>query len=54
VINPALLGHTLFPARDIIAAAQENSLELPTGDSAIEFDVDTWEELHLIKGVRPA
>jgi xanthine/CO dehydrogenase XdhC/CoxF family maturation factor len=32
-------------ARDLIAARQENILELPIGDSAIEIDVDTWEDL---------
>jgi CTP:molybdopterin cytidylyltransferase MocA len=61
---PAAARPRLFPAvrmllgdkglRDLIAVAQENSLELPTGDSAIELDVDRWEKLRLIKGVRPA
>jgi CTP:molybdopterin cytidylyltransferase MocA len=32
-------------ARDLIAAAGENILELMVGDSAIEIDVDTWEDL---------
>jgi molybdenum cofactor cytidylyltransferase len=53
--NPALIGRSLFAAvstlegdkgaRDLIAAARENILELPIGDSAIEIDVDTWEDL---------
>jgi CTP:molybdopterin cytidylyltransferase MocA len=32
-------------ARDLIAAARENILELPVGDSAIEIDIDTREDL---------
>lgn len=54
--NPALIGRGLFApvrmlegdkgARDLIAAARENILELPVGDSTIEIDVDTWEDLH--------
>ena len=53
--NPALIGRSLFAAvrmlegdkgaRDLIAAAGENILELMVGDSAIEIDVDTWEDL---------
>jgi molybdenum cofactor cytidylyltransferase len=53
--NPALIGRGLFAAvrmlegdtgaRDLIAAARENILELTVGDSAIEIDVDTWEDL---------
>jgi molybdenum cofactor cytidylyltransferase len=53
--NPALLGRGLFAAvrtlqgdngaRDLIGEARENILELPVGDSAIEIDVDTWEDL---------
>jgi molybdenum cofactor cytidylyltransferase len=53
--NPALIGRSLFAAvrmlegdkgaRDLIAAARENILELTVGDSAIEIDVDTWEDL---------
>jgi molybdenum cofactor cytidylyltransferase len=53
--NPALIGRGLFAAvrmlegdkgaRDLIGEAQENILELPVGDSAIEIDVDTWEDL---------
>jgi molybdenum cofactor cytidylyltransferase len=53
--NPALIGRGLFAAvrmlegdkgaRDLIAAAGENILELMVGDSAIELDVDTREDL---------
>ena len=53
--NPALIGRSLFAAvrmlegdngaRDLIAAARENILELTVGNSAIEIDVDTWEDL---------
>ena len=53
--NPALIGRGLFAAvrmlegdngaRDLIAAARENILELPVGDSAIEIDIDTREDL---------
>ncbi|MGI8570158.1 MAG: nucleotidyltransferase family protein [Methylocella sp.] len=53
--NPALIGRGLFAAartlqgntgaRDLIAAARENILELAVGDSAIEFDIDTREDL---------
>ena len=53
--NPALLGRGLFAAvrtlqgdkgaRDLIAAARENILELPVGNSAIEIDIDTREDL---------
>jgi molybdenum cofactor cytidylyltransferase len=53
--NPALIGRSLFAAvrtlegdkgaRDLIGEARENILELPVGDSAIEIDVDTWEDL---------
>jgi CTP:molybdopterin cytidylyltransferase MocA len=32
-------------ARDLIAATRENILELPVGDSAIEIDIDTREDL---------
>jgi molybdenum cofactor cytidylyltransferase len=52
--NPALIGRGLFAAvrmlegdkgaRDLIAA-RKGILELPVGDSAIELDVDTWEDL---------
>jgi molybdenum cofactor cytidylyltransferase len=52
--NPALLGRGLFAAvrtlqgdkgaRDLIAA-RNDILELPVGDSAIEIDIDTREEL---------
>ena len=54
--NPALIGRSLFAAvrtlegdkgaRDLIAAARENILELPVGDSATEIDIDTREDLH--------
>jgi hypothetical protein len=30
--------------RDLIAAAQENSLELTAGDSTIEIDIDTRKD----------
>jgi molybdenum cofactor cytidylyltransferase len=53
--NPALIGRGLFAAvrllegdkgaRDLIAAASENILELMVGDSAIEIDIDTREDL---------
>ena len=53
--NPALIGRGLFAAvgmlegdkgaRDLIAATRENILELPVGDSAIEIDIDTREDL---------
>jgi molybdenum cofactor cytidylyltransferase len=53
--NPALIGRSLFAAirmlegdkgaRDLIAAARENILELPVGDSAIEIDIDSREDL---------
>jgi molybdenum cofactor cytidylyltransferase len=53
--NPALIGRGLFAAvsmlegdkgaRELIATARENILELMVGDSAIEIDVDTWEDL---------
>jgi molybdenum cofactor cytidylyltransferase len=53
--NPALIGRGLFAAvgmlegdkgaRDLIAAARENILELPVGDSATEIDIDTRENL---------
>ena len=53
--NPALIGRSLFAAvrtlegdkgaRDLIAAARENIFELPVGDSAIEIDIDTREDL---------
>lgn len=53
--NPVLIGRGLFAlvrmlegqkgARDLIAAARENILELQTADSAIEIDIDTWEDL---------
>jgi molybdenum cofactor cytidylyltransferase len=53
--NPALIGRGLFAAvgmlagdkgaRDLIAAARENILELTVGDSAIEIDIDTREDL---------
>jgi molybdenum cofactor cytidylyltransferase len=53
--NPALIGRGLFAAvrildgdtgaRDLIAAARENIFELPVGDSAIEIDIDTREDL---------
>jgi molybdenum cofactor cytidylyltransferase len=52
--NPALIGRGLFAAvrmlegdkgaRDLIAA-RKGILELPAADSAIEIDVDTWEDL---------
>ena len=52
--NPALLGRGLFAAvrtlqgdkgaRDLIAA-RNDILELPVGESAIEIDIDTREEL---------
>jgi hypothetical protein len=38
--------------RDLIAAAQENSLELTAGDSAIEIDIDTRKDLRLFRGIR--
>ncbi|MFZ3325099.1 MAG: 4-diphosphocytidyl-2C-methyl-D-erythritol kinase, partial [Methylocella sp.] len=51
----ALIGRGLFAAvgmldgdkgaRDLIAAARENILELTVGDSAIEIDIDTREDL---------
>jgi molybdenum cofactor cytidylyltransferase len=53
--NPALIGRGLFGAvrmlegdkgaRDLIAAAREYILELPVGDSTIEIDIDTREDL---------
>jgi molybdenum cofactor cytidylyltransferase len=53
--NPALIGRGLFAAvrmldgdkgaRDLIAAARENIIELTVGDSAIEIDIDTREDL---------
>jgi molybdenum cofactor cytidylyltransferase len=53
--NPALIGRGLFAAvgmldgdkgaRDLIAAAGENILELPVGDPATEIDIDTGEDL---------
>jgi molybdenum cofactor cytidylyltransferase len=53
--NPALIGRGLFAAvgmlegdkgaRDLITAARENILELTVGDSAIEIDIDTREDL---------
>jgi molybdenum cofactor cytidylyltransferase len=53
--NPALIGRSLFAAvrmlegdkgaRDLIAAARENILDLPVGDSATEIDIDTREDL---------
>ena len=53
--NPALIGRGLFAAvrmlkgdkgaRDLIAAARENILDLPVGDSATEIDIDTREDL---------
>jgi molybdenum cofactor cytidylyltransferase len=52
--NPALIGRGLFAAvrtlegdkgaRDLIAA-RKGILELPVGDSAIEIDIDTREDL---------
>jgi molybdenum cofactor cytidylyltransferase len=53
--NPALIGRGLFAAvrmlegdkgaRDLIAAARENILDLPVGDPATEIDIDTREDL---------
>jgi molybdenum cofactor cytidylyltransferase len=53
--NPALLGRGLFAAvrtlqgdkgaRDLIAAARKDILELTVGDSATEIDIDTREDL---------
>jgi molybdenum cofactor cytidylyltransferase len=53
--NPALIGRGLFAAvrmlegdtgaRDLIAAARENILELTAGDLATEIDIDTREDL---------
>jgi molybdenum cofactor cytidylyltransferase len=53
--NPALIGRSLFAAvrmlegdkgaRDLIAAARENILELTAGDLATEIDIDTREDL---------
>jgi molybdenum cofactor cytidylyltransferase len=53
--NPALIARGLFAAvrtlegdkgaRDLIAAAGENILELTAGDLAIEIDIDTREDL---------
>jgi hypothetical protein len=52
--DAALLGDTLFPAvrmlqgnkgaRDFIAAARDNILELTAGDLAMEIDIDTRED----------
>jgi molybdenum cofactor cytidylyltransferase len=60
--NPALLGRGLFAAvqtlqgdrgaRDLIAAARENLLEMPVDDSAIEIDIDTMEDLRLLHGIQ--
>jgi molybdenum cofactor cytidylyltransferase len=59
--NPALLGRGLFAAvktlqgdkgaRDLIAAAREHLLEMPVEDSSIEIDIDTREDLRLLRGV---
>ena len=53
--NPVLIGRGLFAAvgmlggdkgaRDLIAAARENILELPVCGSATEIDIDTREDL---------
>jgi molybdenum cofactor cytidylyltransferase len=53
--NPALIGRSLFAAvrtlegdkgaRDLIAAARDNILELTAGDLASEIDIDTREDL---------
>jgi molybdenum cofactor cytidylyltransferase len=53
--NPALIGRGLFAAvrtlegdkgaRDLIAAARENILELTAGDLATEIDIDTRGDL---------
>jgi CTP:molybdopterin cytidylyltransferase MocA len=52
--STALLGDTLFPAvrmlqgnkgaRDFIAAARDNILELTAGDLAMDIDIDTRED----------
>lgn len=61
--NPVLLGRGLFAAvrtlegdkgaRDLITGGKD-ILEVPVGDSGIEIDVDTWEDLRLLQGIRPA
>jgi hypothetical protein len=37
-------------ARDLFATAQENILELPAGDPAMEIDIDTRENLRVLHG----
>jgi hypothetical protein len=59
--DAALPGHTLFPAvrmlqgdkgaRDLLAA-RKVILELPGGEAAIELNVDTREDQHLLHGIR--
>jgi CTP:molybdopterin cytidylyltransferase MocA len=39
-------------ARDLFATAQENILELPAGDPAMEIDIDTRENLRVLHGTR--
>jgi CTP:molybdopterin cytidylyltransferase MocA len=60
--KPAPIGCGLFVAvrmlqgdkgaRDLIAAAQENILELAAGDPATEIDIDTREDLRLLHAIR--
>ncbi len=60
--KPVLFGHALFPAvrmlegdkgaRDLVAAAQENILELTAGERAMEIDIDTREDPRLLHGIR--
>jgi hypothetical protein len=39
-------------ARDLIAAARDNILELTAGDPAMEIDIDTREDPNLLHGIR--
>jgi molybdenum cofactor cytidylyltransferase len=60
--NPALLGRGLFAAlaslegdkgaRDLIAGARKNLLEVPVDDPAIEIDIDTLDDLRLLRRAR--
>jgi molybdenum cofactor cytidylyltransferase len=61
--NPALLGRGLFAAvttlegdkgaRNLISAVGKNVLEMPIGDSSIEIDIDTREDLRALRGIQP-
>jgi hypothetical protein len=39
-------------ARELIAAARDNILELTAGDPAMEIEIDTREDPNLLHGIR--